>query len=77
MKRQLRKAEVAARYGNVATRTVDRWLDDEELSFPKPRYFGSTPMWDADELETWERDRPKIRPASRNEKVALGVESPT
>jgi hypothetical protein len=77
MTRNLRKAQVAARLGNVATRTIDRWVDDPKLNFPKPFYIGITPLWDEDQLTSWERDRPKIRPASRNEKVALGVESPT
>jgi predicted DNA-binding transcriptional regulator AlpA len=64
MTRNLRKAQVAARLGNVATRTIDRWTADEKLGFPQPLYIGVTPLWDEAELEAWKRDRPKIRPAT-------------
>jgi hypothetical protein len=57
MIRKLRKSAVAERYGNVSTRTIDRWLLDPALKFPKPIYIGSTPMWDEDELARWERGR--------------------
>jgi hypothetical protein len=45
----LRKAQVAARYGGVATRTIDRWAEDGRL--PPPIYRGIVPLWDLDELE--------------------------
>jgi hypothetical protein len=57
MTRKLRKAEVAERYGNVTPRTVDRWLLDPALQFPRPLYVGRQPLWDADELTAWERAR--------------------
>jgi hypothetical protein len=55
--RKLRKAEVAARYGNVNVRTVDRWLLDPALAFPRPLYVGKRPLWDLDELTQWEISR--------------------
>jgi predicted DNA-binding transcriptional regulator AlpA len=62
MIRKLRKREVAARYGNVHPRTVDRWLLDPELKFPRPMHVGRAALWDETELEVWERERAK--PAS-------------
>jgi hypothetical protein len=59
MDRKLRKSAVAKRYGDVNPRTIDRWLLDPALNFPKPFYVGSTPMWHETELEEWERDRAK------------------
>jgi predicted site-specific integrase-resolvase len=49
----LRKAQVAARYGGVATRTIDRWAEDGRL--PPPIYRGIVPLWDLDELEAQDR----------------------
>jgi hypothetical protein len=65
MTRKLRKSEVAQRYGNINPRTVDRWTADERLGFPQPMYVGSTPLWDEDQLNQWDRDRANPgRPAS-------------
>ena len=41
MARKLSKPAVAQRYGGVHPRTIDRWLADPELKFPKPIYIGS------------------------------------
>jgi predicted DNA-binding transcriptional regulator AlpA len=62
MSRKLRRGQVAARYGDVNPRTIDRWLLDPALNFPRPFYIGVTPMWDEEELERWEQER--ARPAS-------------
>jgi predicted DNA-binding transcriptional regulator AlpA len=59
MSRKLKRSQVAERYGNVATRTIDRWTADAKLGFPQPLYIGSTPMWDEAELSEWERTRAK------------------
>jgi predicted DNA-binding transcriptional regulator AlpA len=45
----LRKRQVAARYGGVATRTIDRWAADGRL--PPPIFRGRVPLWDLEELE--------------------------
>jgi predicted DNA-binding transcriptional regulator AlpA len=63
MGRKLRRAEVAERYGNVNTRTIDRWAQDPKLGFPQPMRVGATPLWDEAELEAWDRERAK--PASQ------------
>jgi hypothetical protein len=43
--------------GDVSERTVDRWTRDPEMGFPQPFYVGSTPLWDEEELEAFERKR--------------------
>jgi hypothetical protein len=71
MTQKLRKAQVAARYGGVNPRTIDRWTRNKELGFPQPTFVGpaskrrprgSTPLWDEAELVAWERER--ARPAA-------------
>jgi hypothetical protein len=57
MSRKLRRGQVAARYGDVNPRTIDRWTEDPKLGFPQPMYVGSTPLWDEAELERWEQER--------------------
>jgi predicted DNA-binding transcriptional regulator AlpA len=49
----LRKRQVAARYGGVTTRTIDRWAEDGRL--PPPIFRGRVPLWDLDELEAQDR----------------------
>jgi predicted DNA-binding transcriptional regulator AlpA len=57
MGRKLRRNQLSERYGGVTLRTIDRWIADEKLGFPKPIYIGGTPMWDEEELEAYERKR--------------------
>jgi hypothetical protein len=54
---KLRKGDVAKRYGNVNVRTVDRWLADPTLNFPKPIFVGRAPLWDLAQLTEWEITR--------------------
>ena len=61
MTRKLRKMQVAERYGNLNTRTIDRWLTYPDLNFPRPVYINSIPYWDESDLETWERTRARQR----------------
>jgi hypothetical protein len=56
MGRKLRKRATADRY-DVTTKTIDRWVADPKLGFPQPFYIGSTPLWDEDQLEVFERSR--------------------
>jgi predicted DNA-binding transcriptional regulator AlpA len=58
----LRKRQVAARYGGVATRTIDRWAEDGRL--PPPIFRGRVPLWDLDELEAQDRAAAAIARAS-------------
>lgn len=53
----LRKSGVASRYG-VTTRTIDRWLIDDESDFPQPVRFGQSSLyWKITDLEAWEAAR--------------------
>jgi hypothetical protein len=56
MSRKFRKRPTADRYG-VTTKTIDRWVADPKLGFPQPINIGSTPYWDEDQLEAFERSR--------------------
>lgn len=57
-KRKLPVKEVAARYG-VTIRTIERWLDDEDLKFPDPIYINKRRYIDGEKLDGWERTRAK------------------
>ena len=47
--------ELAERYG-VVSRTIDRWLADPDLGFPKPCIvINGRRYWDLGEIEQWER----------------------
>jgi hypothetical protein len=53
---KLPTAAVAARF-NVTVRTVDRWLGNEHLGFPKPFLINGRKYWPVEQLEQWERER--------------------
>ena len=46
------------RFG-VTPRTLDRWLQDERMSFPKPVVINSRRYWRESELAAWEQSRAK------------------
>jgi predicted DNA-binding transcriptional regulator AlpA len=50
---------VWTRYG-VTSMSLYRWLDDEELNFPRPVYLGRFRHWRLSELVAWEASRPRI-----------------
>jgi excisionase family DNA binding protein len=52
-KQFLRMRDVAARYGNVSIRTVERMIEDGRL--PKPHYRGRFPLFDEEELDASDR----------------------
>ena len=47
---------VADRF-HVATRTVERWMEDPLLNFPQPLLINKRRYWSLAELENWERVR--------------------
>jgi hypothetical protein len=55
---------VAQRYG-VVVRTLDRWLDDSDLNFPKPEVLNHRRYWWLSELREWERNRARIPQTQR------------
>jgi hypothetical protein len=48
--------KVAERYGRTP-RTIEQWLVNQNLDFPRPVYINRFKYWNIDELETWERKR--------------------
>jgi hypothetical protein len=47
---------VLARYG-IVDRTLDRWLGNERLGFPRPLYVNRRRYFFEAELDRWERDK--------------------
>lgn len=52
-RKMLPKRAVAVRYG-VSTRTIERWVDDEELGFAQPIVINGRQYFDEDHLEEFE-----------------------
>ena len=52
-KRKLPTREVMARYG-VCDRTIDRWLADPKLCFPKPKIIRKRRYWDEADLDDFD-----------------------
>jgi hypothetical protein len=48
---------VRIRYGNCCKRTIDRWIDDPEMDFPKPTMINGRRYWRLCDLRQWERAR--------------------
>jgi predicted DNA-binding transcriptional regulator AlpA len=60
----LRIKAVRKRYGDVSEMTINRWVEDKEMEFPRPDYFGRCRFWKLADLEAWERSpRKEKRPA--------------
>jgi len=55
-KRLLPAKKVLARY-SIVDRTLNRWLLDEKMNFPKPIIVNNRRYFDERELEAWERGR--------------------
>lgn len=73
----LSAAQVRRRYGDVSDMTLNRWLLDERMAFPRPLYFQRMRYWSEEDLEAWERTRaqrprpsPPAPPRSRTTEAA-------
>ena len=53
----LNAAQVRSRYGGMSDMALWRWLQDEELGFPKPYRINRRRFWKACDLTTWEHTR--------------------
>jgi predicted DNA-binding transcriptional regulator AlpA len=53
----LNAAQVRSRYGGVSDMALWRWLQDEDLGFPKPFRINRRRFWKASDLTAWERTR--------------------
>jgi hypothetical protein len=62
MGQMLPTKSVRERY-QVNQRTIDRWLDDEKLNFPRPILVNNRRYFPLDQLEAWEISRVRIQPA--------------
>jgi excisionase family DNA binding protein len=49
--------KVAERFG-VHVRTIERWIEDTDLQFPRPVYIRRRRYIKADELRAWEEQQP-------------------
>jgi hypothetical protein len=65
MKKYLRKAEVAERYG-ITQRTVDRWAGEV---LPAPLYRNKFPMWEEDALDKSDRDAARKQRTSERQQT--------
>src|SRR5262245_19885995 len=59
----LSAGQVRASYGNMSEMTLWRWLDDEELGFPRPRWVYNRRYWDLGKLIVWEKKKMCDAPA--------------
>jgi len=55
-KRYAPSGKVAARYG-VHRTTLNRWLKNEAMGFPKPDRVRGRLYWDEDKLDAWDQAR--------------------
>ena len=46
--------QVRRRYGDMSDMTLWRWLNNPEMGFPRPYYFGRLRFWRRSDLEAWE-----------------------
>ena len=46
---------------DIADRTVDRWLENPRLNFPKPIRINARRYWRLSEILEWERTRESTR----------------
>jgi predicted DNA-binding transcriptional regulator AlpA len=49
-------SQVWGRYG-VSEMSINRWLRNPKLNFPKPIYIGRFRYWRLSDLTRWERER--------------------
>jgi hypothetical protein len=54
--RKLPARRVCQRY-DVCDRTLDRWVANPKLNFPKPMYVNKRRYFDEDELDAFDRSR--------------------
>jgi predicted DNA-binding transcriptional regulator AlpA len=53
----LNAAQVRSRYGGMSDMALWRWLQDDDLGFPKPFRINRRRFWKASDLTAWERTR--------------------
>lgn len=58
-----------ARY-DIVDRTLDRWLADPRMDFPRPLVIARRRYFKQSEIERWERQRAAVTPAKREHQQA-------
>jgi predicted DNA-binding transcriptional regulator AlpA len=53
----LTSAQVCARYGGMSDMSLSRWLNDDELGFPKPIRINGRRFWKEADLAAWDDDQ--------------------
>jgi predicted DNA-binding transcriptional regulator AlpA len=56
MKHYLTSGHLKARFDKSAM-TLHRWVNDDELGFPKPIYIRGRRYWTVESIEAWEKSR--------------------
>ena len=56
----LQANKVWRRYG-VSFMTINRWMADERIAFPRPVYLGRLRFWKIRDLEEWEANKAAAR----------------
>ena len=46
--------QVCARYGNITTMTLWRWMHSEAVNFPRPRVISRHNYWPLGDLRAWD-----------------------
>jgi len=59
---------------HIVSRTLDRWLNDPKLNFPKPLVVNHRRYFYQDQIATWERDRAASYATNRGKDAASGQE---
>ena len=49
--------QICARFGDISDMTLWRWLQNDELAFPKPLVINRRRYWRLADIEAWERTR--------------------
>lgn len=55
--RYLTASEVRARFGNISDMTLWRWLEDDELGFPRPMRVNRRRLFKERDIVDWEARR--------------------
>ena len=61
--RFLTSAQLRRRYGNLSDMALWRWLNDEELAFPKPIVVNRRRLWRESSLDEWDARQAAIQAA--------------
>jgi predicted DNA-binding transcriptional regulator AlpA len=64
--RKLQTRDLCARYG-VSDRSIDRWLADERLNFPRPMRINGRRFWSEADVDAFDAVRKAVASAEQAE----------